>query len=225
MDAQIRFRLRFLLIALLPHISACHSTGPRTETARAALTGRLLTQDGKPVAGAEIRIYGGLATRWEIDRTQSDATGRYAFDPLVGGAMVQSSDGSRWDHYVGMSIEHPRYAAADGQSWWDVTVPADEHVTRDFVMQRAGDVHGAVRDPRGLPCRGLALRMCAPNCESVNYIRYAETDEHGTFAEAGLAPGTYLLQENGHPYHEIGAIVIRPGEHSDVSFVYDRTPR
>jgi RNA polymerase sigma factor (sigma-70 family) len=68
-----------------------------------------LTQDGKPVANVQIVLYGGVATRWKIAHSYSNALGRYRFENVQSGTM-------------GLKIEHPALVPAVGKNWRDVKV-------------------------------------------------------------------------------------------------------
>ncbi|MFK7740323.1 MAG: hypothetical protein AB8H80_08360 [Planctomycetota bacterium] len=43
------------------------------------LAGQVVDADGRPVVDTPVRIYGGLATRWQIGATRTDKQGRFSF--------------------------------------------------------------------------------------------------------------------------------------------------
>ena len=98
------------------------------------LHGQVLDPLGQPLAGVQVTIHGGFATRWVTGTTTTDAEGRYRFEDPQGGMM--EVDG-RWDRYVGVCVGSVRGVnPPEYLPWKDVTVPSlpGAVVVLDFVF-------------------------------------------------------------------------------------------
>lgn len=208
-------------IALTALIGGCATSGPRPTVGdasvndvaepRTILAGIVTDRDERPVEGAKVTAFGGLATRWRVGVATTDGNGRYRFDPLSGGAMIHNESTGQWDYYVGLTIDHPDFAAADGNSWWDITCKSGQETRKDFQMQRAGAVEGQLLDPGGRPLPNVGMRFQSPAQDNVRFHRYAMTGTDGSFHETGLAPGEYVADINHHPYPITGRFRIDAG--------------
>lgn len=170
----------------------------RQSASHPVLEGLVRDADGNPVPGATIRLHGGLATRWEIARVTTGPDGRYRFDPVPTGALVQSDDG-RWDNYLGVSLEHPELVSADGKNWWDLTLSAADGgcMSRHFELIPGGTlVARLVSQSRGVPPLPVELRLSNPNRSAAQFTRYATSDAEGHIHVTGLAPGPYMVDIN-----------------------------
>jgi hypothetical protein len=109
---------------------------PVDQSASPVLKGRVTDTAGKSIAGAEITLHAGVATRWPVASAKTNAKGKYTFDPCRYGSLIFDRENKKWDYFIGMTVSAPGFKAADGQSWWDIRVPqVDRHVTKkDFVM-------------------------------------------------------------------------------------------
>ena len=174
-----------------------------------ALQGRIVDEAGRPLAGAKVILYGGLATRWEVARAESDADGRYRFDALQ-------------TNHVGVRIEHPTHVEADGRSWRDVHIPPDG--TLDLKLVPAGRIEGTLKDAKtGEPLRKLELRIMTPvgsHGHGSTFHVYATTDEKGWFRSLGLFPGEYDVEVNSSTldYPVVGRARVAPGATTVVDF-------
>ncbi len=191
------------------------------------LTGRIVDEAGRPLAGAKIILYSGLATRWKGQETTTDREGRYRFDPLETGSMIKAEPGDRWDLRPGMRIEHPTHVSADGKSWWDITVPGidrKEHV-QDFRMVPGGRLAGRVLDPKTrVPLKRLSLNIGSPSKRNSRFHVYARTDDEGRFTSEPLFPGEYVVYVNvtelGMP--ELGRVRIEAKKTLEKEFSQDK---
>ncbi|MFN3244343.1 MAG: hypothetical protein ACE37K_22750 [Planctomycetota bacterium] len=127
------------------HVTTCNCTARSThddevfeardeavdETAP-MLTGVVVDGRGRPVADTPVRVYGGLATRWQTGETCTDDDGRFSFAE-VSGAMTKPDADGPWHQYVGVcagrtvgSLNPAAYLP-----WTDVTIApgGTEHVT------------------------------------------------------------------------------------------------
>ncbi|NQU48073.1 MAG: hypothetical protein HQ519_05455 [Planctomycetes bacterium] len=66
--------------------------------------GSVITKYGVPVANTQVRAYGGLATRWQIGQTITDADGHYQLCGLLGGSRIKSGRDEEWQLYIGVCV-------------------------------------------------------------------------------------------------------------------------
>jgi len=128
-------KIAFCLLAALAWSAGSDSPTPAAGGPATILTGRVLTPGGTPVADAFVTIHGGLATRWRVGDARTDAEGWFRFDPLPGGARVKNSQTDEWDYYVGVHIEHPDFASAVKDAWWDVRCPLWVETREEFRLK------------------------------------------------------------------------------------------
>ncbi len=101
------------------------------------LSGRVVDAAGRPLAGVPVRIYAGLATRWQTGETHTDAAGRFAFDEPNGSRMGGvDGPGATW---VGVSVGETVDALnpAAYLPWRDVRIQDGGSETVDFVLDSA----------------------------------------------------------------------------------------
>ncbi len=197
--------------------------GPAQPGKGPILQGHVRDEQGHPLPGARIVLYGGIATRWKIGEATSDSAGCYRFDSLPQAAMLFDEAHDRWRSYIGIEIYHPTHASADGISWRDIRVPiVDRHLeTLDFPMVPGGSVTGQIVDAAsGKPVANLCLRINSPTPRNPKFSRYACSDAHGRFKVEALFPGTYTIDVNSSRlrYPFLGAVSIAARENSEVSF-------
>ncbi|HEX9794188.1 MAG TPA: carboxypeptidase-like regulatory domain-containing protein [Planctomycetota bacterium] len=188
----------------------------------AILEGQILDSAGTPVAGVEVKLFGGLATRWEVGQTSTDADGWYRFDPVPGGAQMTDEATGRRDWIVGCKLQHAEWASADGLGWWDFRIPnVDGQVTRrDFVLTRAGGVRARLVHPRTGETVRADVRL---HTNGKQFFRWVTSDrEQGLISHDGLLPGSYVMDLNSGKfrYPVIGEFEIRPGECTVVEFPF-----
>jgi protocatechuate 3,4-dioxygenase beta subunit len=190
-----------------------------------ALRGRIMDEAGRPLRGAKVILYGGIATRWKIDETETDAGGRYRFE-AVRSTMIESKKENRWDQYVGLRVEHPTHVESDGRSWRDVRIPGvPGHVeTLDLRLTPAGHIEGVLKDAKtGKPLNQLDLRIMHPTTtrgHGSTFHVYATTDGQGRFHSLGLFPGEYDVEANSTTldYPLVGQVKVKPGKTTFATF-------
>jgi hypothetical protein len=191
------------------------------------LTGRVVDEAGRPLPGVRIILYNGLCSRWKGQEATTDQDGRYRFDPLRTGAMIEDGPSGRWDWRPGMRLEHPTHASADGKSWWDIRVPGidrKEHV-QDFEMVPGGRLAGRVLDPKTkAPLKRLGLNIGSPTGRNPRFHVYARTDDGGRFISEPLFPGEYVVDVNsaelGMPV--LGKVQIEAKKTLEMEFSQDK---
>jgi protocatechuate 3,4-dioxygenase beta subunit len=199
-----------------------------------SLQGRITDEAGRPLEGARVILYGGIATRWRVAETVTGGDGRYRFDE-VRAAMVKDEATGRWDQFAGFQVRHPTHVPADGKSWRDVRIPGiPEHVeTFDLRMTPGGHVEARLAEAgTGRPLAKLDLRVLHPpqgpgSRSPSTYLTYATTDEQGTFRSDTLFPGEYQVQVNSGTldYPEIGRVQVEAGRTSTANFADVTLPR
>jgi beta-lactamase regulating signal transducer with metallopeptidase domain len=179
---------------------------------RATFSGKL-THGGKPVAGVKVLLYGGIATRWEIARTETDANGSYGFENLAGSV---TSDGKESSYYIGVQFVHPSLVPADGKSWRDVTVSTKPGTAEKLNLELAdgGFIEGNAR-------RNVGIRMYIPAKAGVRrgstlFHAYASADAQGRFHSPPLFPGQYFVEENAGDYPLVGEVKVEAGKTTTV---------
>jgi hypothetical protein len=197
-----------------------------------SLQGRVTDQAGKPLADAKIILYAGMATRWKIDETNSDADGHYRFDD-VRSSMIKDAKEDRWDYNVGVRVEHSTHVEADGRSWRDIRIPgvAGHVETLDLKLTPAGHIEGLLKDSKtGEPLKKLDLRIMTPvksHGHGSTFHAYATTDDQGRFRSISLFPGEYDVEANSPTldYPVIGQVKVEPGKVKSVTFDAVSLPR
>ncbi|HJZ86541.1 MAG TPA: sigma-70 family RNA polymerase sigma factor [Polyangia bacterium] len=159
--------------------------------------GQVLDPDGRPVAGATVRISdsrtGEQALEPRAARLFSDAQGKFVFH-APDGAIVEASDGRH----------APGRAALDGPATGSHRVTI--HLGPAGADPQLGRfrISGRVTDDRGHPIEG-ALVVARHESEAItppplHPIAQATTDEQGGFALAGLDAGRYTLAASHRGY-------------------------
>jgi hypothetical protein len=151
--------------------------------------GLVLSPDGGPVPGAEVRLLGGATGETALfplaDRFTADARGEFAFAAREGAVL---------------EARHPAFSP--GRAELDrAACVAGKLVLR--LRPRAGEpaapeaISGRVLDPDGNPVEGALLEatfLWAPRREeSLHADAQAVSDGAGRFALRGLDPGFYLV--------------------------------
>ena len=141
--------------------------------------------------------------------------------------MIKDGPSGRWDWRPGIQVEHPTHVSADGQSWWDITVPnidRREHL-QDFKMVPGGRLSGRVLDPATkVPLKRLDLIIASPPGRNPRFHSYARTDDEGRFTSEPLFPGEYVVDVNstelGHPV--LGRVQIEAKKTLEKEFLQDK---
>jgi len=134
------------------------------------LAGRVVDPEGKPVAGAQVQVYG----ENYID-TRTDADGRFEAKGLDPQAYTQ------------VNISMRGYASIQQQ----VTVPAPETV---FKLERSARVSGRLKGPEGTRYADFRITWIQTSGDGRgrNSSTSSQNDANGQF-EIELGPGTYQL--------------------------------
>ena len=184
-------------------------------------------ESGKPLAGVKVVLYSGFATRWKGQEAITDTDGRYRFDPLRTGGLIKDEPSGRWDHFVGMKVEHATHVSADGRSWWDIDVPTVDRreQIKNFRMVPGGRLKGRLLDPKTKePVGGVALRIHGRSDHETTFDSYATTDLQGPFTSEALFPGRYIVDVNSPELNmlALGTVEIEKSKILDSEFSLDK---
>ena len=138
----------------------------------------------KPVAGAELTVEGGDASR----ELKTDAEGRFRVEGLPPGKYKVTLKVPSGFVYRGREDETATVVG-------EVEVAARGCARADFHLDSDTRVSGRVLDASGLPVANLPVQMRnAPSDKgNLNSFLYAKTDAGGRFEFKAVAPGEYLL--------------------------------
>ena len=164
------------------------------------VSGRVLSLEGRPLAGAAVRCsyeeealdeedsFDGTVRRTDICMT--DKAGRFTYSGLPPGTHC-------------LSAEHSEYVPSKSNS---VEIEAD-HAVRgiEIRLARGGFVSGTVTDEHGAPVEEAVVRFvmrAQSEDEELGQIVWrarAETDASGDYRSSVLVPGAYTVRaEHGH---------------------------
>lgn len=208
--------------AFVPPMGPTHASTQQADSAPMTLQGRITeAATGKPVPNVTVRIYGGFATRWLTGSTTTDADGRYHFDH-PSGSLIESKSAGHWDVYIGMQIDHPNLCSADGESWWDVTIPYDsKSFTRDFKLVPGGKLIGTVNNQLGEGEPNLELAISS---KDKRFFVYATTGSNGQFVTPTLFPGndySIVVNDPKLKYPQLATAQVRAGQTSPIELHFD----
>ncbi|MBI5434997.1 MAG: hypothetical protein HZA52_19340 [Planctomycetes bacterium] len=218
--------MRFTFLALAFTLaSSCTTPTPVEASGRAPmLGGRIVDETGRGLAGITVMPHGGLATRWPCAPTRTDEDGRFELSLAECGAHVWHSDDTTAHLLVGLTFSDTTYACVDGQSWWDVEVPADGRARfeREFVFVPGGAIEGRVVDGKTGEPLALGMRLYTGTAGAAGFFRWFESESDGRFHEIGLAAGDYTLDGNlidgGYPL--LGRCKVEAGVTTKVELVF-----
>jgi hypothetical protein len=139
------------------------------------ITGRVIKDDGQPVAGAAVTIF----AKAEQRRIFTDEKGEFKLAGMR-------------DGFFKLMVGAPGYVMSDGPAMKPYRV--GDYVTVNMI--KGGVITGRVTDAQGEPIVGLSV--FASNIRSLDGIRKGggssrRTDDRGVYRIFGLAPGIYIV--------------------------------
>ena len=202
-------QLTFVLPALLIAVSACEAS-PAAAVQPNVVSGTVRTTDGRPIAGATIRISGATgAARGTTVRTRSDANGNYRMEVRPGHYDV--------DAFYDLTFEGQTYR----ELWLDRTNEgcerqlSDKGIVRHFVLRLSGPLRCSANFDPNEPTSyaGAAVTVVPGNLPAATSVRF-------TFTPIGaLADGT---QGRVLTFDRTAAMLARSGGRlGETSWLYD----
>jgi hypothetical protein len=184
------------LSSIVPARAQDAQATPTPEKARpkGVITGRVVGEDGQPLAGARVYV--------QSNRARGD----------VGGSAITKPDGT----FKVENLERaPYFVTANVPGFFDTAYlefergarrfhHAGDHVT--LVLARGGVITGRVMDAKGEPAIGVRVNMVRirtpdgkPVQEVNRFMRSLEkmTDDRGVYRNYGLLPGVYVVSAAG----------------------------
>jgi protocatechuate 3,4-dioxygenase beta subunit len=180
--------------AVVRSVSAQSVTKEAKETG--AITGRVMSADERPVAGAGIILLHSGMNRYARKpeaRAVSGADGYYRLAPVAAGSYQ-------------LQLLAPGYTPANASSQGGrnegriITIAAGETIEhQDFQLARGGVITGRVADTDGKPIIAEPVRLLRANRDPrtdpgyVNSSAHFETDDRGVYRMYGVPAGRYLV--------------------------------
>ena len=225
--AALRACATLLLVPLLGSAQLPpRDTRPAARAGDSAITGRVTTSEGRPLARARVMLRGasasgtstqviisnGVATSGNFWQQVTDANGQFAFDNIPAGSYL-------------LSASHNRYLAAQygqqyvGQPGRPIELGAGERLRADLVAVRGSAITGRVFDETGEPLTDVSVQVYRYVIDGqtrqlvpAGGRPYASNDI-GQYRIANLPPGDYVIaaQLRGEVLPEQAAAGTREG--------------
>jgi hypothetical protein len=161
---------------------------PATNTATARIRGRVVSETGAPVRGAEVRLTGNV-----VRQTETDDAGRYEFADLSAGRFSLSAT------KTGFATPISTTTSINPSSSFDLI--DGQVLNRGISLSRGGVIRGRLVDEFGEPVTGAEMRveryvygpggrhLAQYSVPPASWI----TNDLGEYRVFGLAPGDYLV--------------------------------
>ncbi|MDT4969646.1 MAG: hypothetical protein QOJ64_4383 [Acidobacteriota bacterium] len=170
------------------------SPEPRsTSTSTGAITGRVMSEEGRPLPDAAISVYKAYGNTGPPQTSTSDSDGRFSINNLAPGLY-------------GVNARVPGFAQPDVVG--DLTLgrfyKIGDSVT--LTLAKGGVITGSVRDANGDPIVGIpvrALRIRDGNGRAIvggygaGFAQPRMTDDRGIYRIYGLPSGAYYVSAGG----------------------------
>jgi carboxypeptidase family protein len=199
-----RFGADFVLQRPFPSVDA---VARRSTTTGAAIRGRIVSDDGKPLYRAQVmlllddetpvsRVFTGdfnlLKGPTPLKSTFTDESGQYELGGLSPGRYRV---GARQSGYVPMGFDQPRSSALGGA----IAIDADSRNGIDIALPRLGVVAGRITDENGDPIEGAIVTIVGVRFEDGDRVLVpaatsAPSDDRGQYRVFGIEPGRYLVR-------------------------------
>ena len=158
-----------------------------------SLTGRVVADDGRPLAGATVNLWRRGGAGRPAGSVAADEAGRFRFDNLEPGVYTLNA-------WLPGYVTAPDPLAERGAAVFQ-RVGSDVRLT----LQKGGVLTGMVTDADGTPIVAVhvrAARLRDPDGTSRNqdgapFVAERETDDRGVYRLFGLPPGVYVIYAGG----------------------------
>jgi protocatechuate 3,4-dioxygenase beta subunit len=190
--------------------SAKNAQSGKVATGDATLTGKVVDEQGKPVAGQSISMYyrvsdnNGLNYPY-IRPVKTDENGQYQFKNLVKGASVVVQFDMNYSQNGGVGNDAVSYFAfGDSQL---INSLDEAQVAKDIVLKvRDSLITGKVVDSQGNPVKSASVNIRQSKCND-----WTQTDEKGEFRFKVLSKGDVTVSVNDRETAYVANLVAQPG--------------
>jgi hypothetical protein len=205
--AEERSGVDFLLQR--PRALVEHAGAHRATTTGPVIRGRIVSDDGRPLYGAQVmllrvdeipvqvsRVFTGdfnlLNQPTPLRSTITDESGQYELDGMSPGRYRV---GARQSGYLPMGFDDPRSSVVGRP----IAIDADGLNGVDITLPRLGTIAGRITDENGDPIEGAMVTIVEVRLEDggrvlVPRAASAPSDDRGQYRVFGIEPGRYLVR-------------------------------
>lgn len=187
----------------------------------ASLSGRVLGQDGAPLANRCLSLYDSGTSGYSIDGTTTGSDGSWRLPGLGGGDYRLSVEDCR----TGLHLT--RWYDGDGWGDQDRTPFAlrtgEQRITRDLVAPAAGAVSGSLVDDTGAAIP-YACAYAQPDGAQQVYLQAVQIRESGRYTVGGLPAGRYRVSVGACRLGDYGAVWVGGDDRPETARLVDVVP-
>ena len=199
----------FTLLTVLIVLSFAFVSHITAEEKDATLSGRVITAEGEPIAGATIML--------QISTAETDSEGRFSFteitpsqtrltvlrNPMSKNSPSQPSNTKLQAIKFGSMIFYPHDFHDSSRSTTFAIEPGTNIEDVEVIMERQLIVRGRIVFKNGEPFADTSLKikidqLDLDGTDGYGFNRSFQTDADGTFVYATYTPGIYILSVNHH---------------------------
>lgn len=199
---QIAVPLLLMASFVFTHREPAHAqdkTAAKNADAAAVLSGRIVDETGAPVTDAELTLQGAAYLK-----ATTDDDGRYAFNEVK----------KQGEYRIGIE-SFGWIGLRDYRSLPRVDLTPTSKVTRDFKLQRAGQLEIRAVDEDGIPIRGVSINAASLAANKHGSTESVRTDVDGWAAVGGLKPSDvkyiFGLRHKGFAFAKLIDAIKKPG--------------
>jgi len=177
-----------------------------TLTPAVSLSGRIVDEEGAPVAQASLELASkeGEPVEGTDSRASSGEDGRFVLDAPQAGTWILSTDDERF-----LSAKLPVQIPSEDVRW---------------VLRRGARIDGSVTDSQGAPLERVWVTVWKAG-EEWSYHRSSPTDEQGRFSVSGMEAGSYMVEasltEDAVERMASRAVQLRDSARAEVSLRFE----
>ena len=200
----------FTLLTVLIVLSFAFVAHITAKVEDATLSGRVITAEGEPVAGASIML--------QISTAETDSEGRFTFteiapgqtrlkvlrNPITKSSPLQPSNTEIRAIKFGKVTFYPHVLHDSSRSATFAIEPGTDIKDVEVILERQLIVRGRTVFKNGEPLANMSLKINIDHLEldgtggDFGFNRSFQTDTDGNFVYATYTPGIYILSVNHH---------------------------